>query len=150
MSQDSEWCDNCGAPLETAAAASNDASPSPSAPAKAWLEPGDTLTIKCDLEHLSEEGEFGKGRALLELELLDLLESSSVRHICRARVQRVIELDGEVEPSVLEVKLKNHFFSVEELGALLGTRGEVLPEVLAPLVRVPVGESEHGEHLIRL
>ena len=150
MSQDSEWCDNCGAPLEAEATASSKDSPSAHPPKKEWLEPGDTLTVACDLARLGEEGQFGPGRALLEIELLDLVESSSVRHICRARVQNIIEYDGEVAKDVLELALKNTFFSLEELGALLGTRGESLPPELSSLVRVPVGESEHNEHLVRL
>ncbi len=150
LSQDSEWCDNCGAPLEAEATASPEDAPTAQSPKKEWLEPGDTLTVACDLARLGDEGQFGPGRALLELELLDRVESSSVRHICRARVQNIIEFDGDVEKDVLELALRNTFFSLEELGALLGSRGESLPEELAPLVRVPVGESEHNEHLVRL
>ena len=146
LSQDPEWCDNCGAPLE---APRRDPATQEFA-LKPWLEPEDTLVVRCDLERLLDAHTRVQGMASLEVVLEDVLESSSVRHICRARFERVLEVEGSLTAEQLTQQLTGCYFTTEELGALLGAHNESLPAEVAHLVRRPAGQLERGDHVVRL
>lgn len=139
MSEDPEWCDNCGAPLDEATQEDQD---------NEWYDSGDVLEVRCDLSTVDALPEACE--AILRLELVEVIEASSVRHISRARLLEVVEAQGDADAEAIHAALELQQFTLEELGELLGSRDEELPDEVAHLVRLPIGALEHGAHQVRL
>lgn len=138
-----EWCDSCGVPL-----------PQPQAkgqpkPAREWLESGDEITLRCDLSallasnhHLSSD----PTHAQLHFVIKDSSEVSSVRRISQLSLIEVIDPVSEL----MAATLKEQLFILEELGPMLGTQHPQHPNSIKELLRVPLAESLHQGHRLRL
>ena len=149
---DPQWCDNCGAPLEQTpaapAAVPGDAPEAAASAQPAWLAQGETITVSCDLASLGE-ARFS-GQAMLEFEVDRIAEASSVRHIFAATCKTIVECAQELDQADLLSHLQQHAFSIEELGALLWSPEDRLPDALRPLVRLPLGERPRGTRQVRV
>ena len=143
MSEDLEWCDNCGASLATRDATQQ-------GDVKEWLELGETFVMRCDIEELFQTIEHGEGEVTVRFVLAEVVEASSVRHISVARLDSIIEVHADIDPDVILKALEGIRFTVEELGAILGAHDDDLPVGLTHLVRLPVGQFERDDHIVRL
>ncbi len=141
-SEDHQWCDNCGSPLEAPETNAEE-------PAQ-WLAPGDTFQLKCSLHELDIDPYHGE--VLLEVKIDEIIETSSVRHISRASVVECLEFhcpeDEEFNEEMTRKLLLNARLTVEELSALLGDHQDDAPAELKHLIRVPAGDTTRGDHTV--
>lgn len=139
QSEDAEWCDNCGSPMTRAPAEGREQS--------TWFKQGDSFQTWCTLHDLHIEPY--QGRALIEFQITEVKETSSVRHIFDARAEKVLEINGieeDYDHDELVQDIHQQHYSIEELSKLLSAHQDETPEELTHLVRVPSGEYQHGEH----
>ena len=143
-SEDVQWCDHCGSEIHLKDSAEGVES--------VWLEAGARFQVQCELHELDLAPYLGQ--ALLEIEIEEVVETSSVRHISKARAISVVEINApteareELDEEKLRRQLKAMRFSVEELSALLGAQQSGPPPELTHLVRLPAGECARGEHAV--
>ncbi|MEM1349523.1 MAG: hypothetical protein AAGI01_13250, partial [Myxococcota bacterium] len=153
-SQDSEWCDNCGASLEHVGEAQSSSEEEESegvdVSEREWLEPGDTFTLSGPasvLLGIEDAPAHAHVSCTLSIDLI--AEASNVRHITRASLES-FEVTGMELTEAQCADLDGKRFIAEELGSLLSHDEPELPEAVAALVRVPLVSVPRGEHQVKL
>jgi PPM family protein phosphatase len=142
-SQDLQWCDNCGAPLEQAEARpAEGAAPSESA----WLEPGQRYSLRTIAGALGVEGVPADRELLVELEIDRLLEQTHSRHSLLAHAVSARDQEGWALPDERFAQLAARRFVVEEVdGQFQAPRH---PQKLRASLRLPLSIAPRHSHTV--
>lgn len=140
MSQDPQWCDNCGAPLDQPAASS------PSLSEKQWLEPGDTYSLRTNAGALKLDGVPPERKLLVELEIERLIEQTHSRHSSLARVVAARDSDGWALPGERLDALAPRRFVVEEIDGQFQTPRHA--DAVRSSLRLPLSIAPRHNHTV--
>jgi protein phosphatase len=150
MSQDLQWCDNCGAPIEpTAPSAQNPQAAQGGAdapPQRFWLEQGDRYTLHTTAGALALGGVPAQRPLIVDLELERTLETTHSRHSSLARAVAARDQEGWVLPADRFEPLAQRRFVVEEIDGQFQPPAH--PAALLDSLRLPLSVMPRASHTV--